>query len=275
MLGWRRGEDEGGYDDVTDALAASEAAGAVAAAVGELPDAERDALLLVAWEGLTYADAAAALGIPVGTVRSRLNRARGRLRELFDLTGEHRPDAVMSDHPGDPALFKRRKEELMAAVQGTPTEAPAPTATRMYPRLAYRDEVAALDYLTRVFGFTERREARMGSGGPDDPMLAWLEFGDGLVMIGRAGPDTERVHRIFSPSDVGKATAMINVDLVNIDDHYAKAVAEGADITMPIEDAFYGSRRYEANDLEGNRWHFSETFESIRARGGTAPGDGD
>jgi RNA polymerase sigma-70 factor (ECF subfamily) len=54
----------------------------VASAVSELPDAERDALLLYVWEDLGYEEIAAALDVPVGTVRSRLNRARVRLREL-------------------------------------------------------------------------------------------------------------------------------------------------------------------------------------------------
>jgi RNA polymerase sigma factor (sigma-70 family) len=53
----------------------------VAAAVAALPHGERDALVLAVWEGLTYEEVAAALGIPVGTVRSRINRARRRLRE--------------------------------------------------------------------------------------------------------------------------------------------------------------------------------------------------
>ncbi len=35
---------------------------------------------------------------------------------------------------------------------------------------------------------------------------------------------------------------------------------------MPIEDAFYGYRRYEADDLEGHHWHFNEPLASIRAR---------
>jgi len=50
--------------------------------VRELPPGERDALLLHAWGELSYAEVAQALEIPLGTVRSRLNRARGRLREL-------------------------------------------------------------------------------------------------------------------------------------------------------------------------------------------------
>ena len=47
--------------------------------VGRLSAGERDVVALVAWEGLDYASAAAALGVPVGTVRSRLSRARNRL----------------------------------------------------------------------------------------------------------------------------------------------------------------------------------------------------
>jgi uncharacterized glyoxalase superfamily protein PhnB len=136
----------------------------------------------------------------------------------------------------------------------------------MYPRLTYADEVAALEYLTRVFQFTERREARMGSGDDEEGMLAWLEFGDGVVMIGRATAAAREVHHLYSPGDVGHATVMINVAVNDINSHYEHALAEGATITMPIEDAFYGFRRYEADDLEGHHWHFTESLEAIRAR---------
>jgi RNA polymerase sigma factor (sigma-70 family) len=49
-------------------------------ALADLPEAHRDVLTLWAWEGLGYEEIAAALGLPVGTVRSRLHRARARLR---------------------------------------------------------------------------------------------------------------------------------------------------------------------------------------------------
>ncbi len=52
-------------------------------ALAALPDDDRAVLLLVAWEGLTPAEAAIALGIPPGTARSRLHRARARLRQLL------------------------------------------------------------------------------------------------------------------------------------------------------------------------------------------------
>lgn len=50
-------------------------------ALETLPPSERDALLLFAWADLTYRDIATALEIPVGTVRSRLHRARRAIRK--------------------------------------------------------------------------------------------------------------------------------------------------------------------------------------------------
>jgi RNA polymerase sigma-70 factor (ECF subfamily) len=62
----------------------------VADAIDSLPDSEREALLLFVWEELPYESVAEALDLPIGTVRSRLNRARARLRELLEPTGKGR-----------------------------------------------------------------------------------------------------------------------------------------------------------------------------------------
>jgi RNA polymerase sigma factor (sigma-70 family) len=62
----------------------------VADAIEALPGDERDALLLFAWEDLSYQSMAEALELPIGTVRSRLNRARARLRELLEPKGKGR-----------------------------------------------------------------------------------------------------------------------------------------------------------------------------------------
>lgn len=56
-------------------------------ALNQLPDEQREVLLLVALEELSYADIAATLGIPIGTVMSRLSRGRERLRLIMN--GEH------------------------------------------------------------------------------------------------------------------------------------------------------------------------------------------
>lgn len=53
-------------------------------ALGHLADEQREILLLVALEEVSYADVAAMLGIPIGTVMSRLSRGRERLRRIME-----------------------------------------------------------------------------------------------------------------------------------------------------------------------------------------------
>ncbi|TDD87393.1 RNA polymerase sigma factor [Actinomadura rubrisoli] len=72
------------FADAADArLVADSARRPLAAAIAGLPAAQRDVLLLVTWEGLTYDEAARALGVPEGTVRSRMNRARNKVRKAL------------------------------------------------------------------------------------------------------------------------------------------------------------------------------------------------
>lgn len=66
---------------VDQRLDAAALAPALRRALAELPSEERELLLLISWEQLTPGEAAVAVGIPAGTARSRLHRARGRLRE--------------------------------------------------------------------------------------------------------------------------------------------------------------------------------------------------
>jgi len=178
-----------------------------------------------------------------------------------------RPDNALPDEPGDPAQFSSRKHRLMAGIDDH--EHPEILSTPdVYPRLAYNDEYAAIDYLSRVFGFAEIREARQTHG---EHCLAWFRIGTGVVMVGHMNGE---VHQIYSPTQTGLTTVMINVYVANVDDHYASAVAEGAYITTPLADTFYGERRYEATDPEGHRWNITERFDSIRKRSSHQP-DGD
>ena len=61
--------------------------GDIDAAIRRLPGEQREVLLLVALEQLSYGETAQALGIPLGTVMSRLYRARERLRTLLSGDG--------------------------------------------------------------------------------------------------------------------------------------------------------------------------------------------
>jgi uncharacterized glyoxalase superfamily protein PhnB len=179
-----------------------------------------------------------------------------------------RPDRMLPDDPPDPEVLTREKARFMSAIAGADAKTERRPHPSIYPRLAYLNEVAALEFLIRAFGLTERREARMDY---PDGMLAWLEIGDGVVMIGKAGEDH---HGLHSPLDVGRTTVMVNVYVQDIDAHYRRARAEGARIVMELEDMFWGDRRYEALDPEGHRWHFAERLADIQSRQAGAPGSG-
>ena len=78
-------------DDVSGRLDDAARIKALHRALADLPGPELEVLALCVWSGLSYADAAEALHVPVGTVRSRLSRARAKLARLTD--GElRRPD---------------------------------------------------------------------------------------------------------------------------------------------------------------------------------------
>ena len=82
-------------DETVGRLADEAQMAEVQAVVEQLPDHERDVLALCAWAGLDYDEAAIALAVPVGTIRSRLSRARTHLQELIDANGhELRRDVV-------------------------------------------------------------------------------------------------------------------------------------------------------------------------------------
>jgi RNA polymerase sigma-70 factor (ECF subfamily) len=88
-------------DDVASRLDAETTMGAVRAAVSGLNQREREVLALCVWSGLGYREAAEALGVPIGTVRSRLSRARRKLEELAP--GPASPAPAAGREPGGPA----------------------------------------------------------------------------------------------------------------------------------------------------------------------------
>jgi uncharacterized glyoxalase superfamily protein PhnB len=127
----------------------------------------------------------------------------------------------------------------------------------MYPILGYRNLAAANDWLCRVFSFEPLEIMRDESGAY---VHVELRLGDGVIMptTQSQDPDTD------NPWSQPLTTQGLYVTLDGIDAHYARAVAEGAQILRPLADTDYGSREYTARDLEGNLWSFG-TYRPGRA----------
>jgi RNA polymerase sigma-70 factor, ECF subfamily len=76
------------------------------AALMALPPAQREVLILIGGSGLSYEEVASICGCAIGTVKSRVNRARNRLAKLLlvDSVSEFGPDAVVQATVGSPRL---------------------------------------------------------------------------------------------------------------------------------------------------------------------------
>lgn len=78
----QRHDDSGtGIDDALAHLLARERGDALLTALAQLPAGYREVIALIEFEDFSYADAASIIGCPIGTVRSRLSRAKAALRE--------------------------------------------------------------------------------------------------------------------------------------------------------------------------------------------------
>lgn len=84
---------------VAERLDAGDAVPRIAAALATLNHGDREVLLLYAWADLSYLDISHALDIPIGTVRSRLNRARRVMREQLDKSEHYQEDDRDILHP--------------------------------------------------------------------------------------------------------------------------------------------------------------------------------
>lgn len=133
---------------------------------------------------------------------------------------------------------------------------PPEGSPRILARLAYDDADQAVAFLREAFGFHELEEARVVDG--DGIALTEITVVDSKIMIGRAG-----AHGLASPQRFGGYTQALIVFVDDVDGHFARAKAAGANIVSEPEDQFWGDRRYEALDPEGHLWSFHEHIRDV------------
>lgn len=129
------------------------------------------------------------------------------------------------------------------------------------PMIAYENGPAAMDWLARAFGFTER--TRMTE--PDGRLShGEMEAGDGMIMMATPSPHYHGPKRHRDESEAARRWSEVPyiidgvlVYVENVDAHFQRARAAGATILSEVESGVNG-KRYRAEDLEGHRWMFVE-----------------
>ena len=89
---------------------------------------------------------------------------------------------------------------------------------------------------------------------------AQLRYGNGMIMLGSAGTHGGGFDELMAmPGDIGgRETQSAYVIVEDPDAHHERAVAEGAEIVMPLVDQDYGGRGYSCRDPEGHLWSFGD-----------------
>jgi uncharacterized glyoxalase superfamily protein PhnB len=122
---------------------------------------------------------------------------------------------------------------------------------RIVPALRYRNAKAAIDWLCKAFGFAKKMVV---PGEGDSIAHAELVLGNGMIMLGDV--ETEYGHLVAAPLKGQSVTQGLYVIVADVDGHYARAKAEGAEIVLELKTQNYGGRDYTCRDLEGHVWTF-------------------
>ena len=118
----------------------------------------------------------------------------------------------------------------------------------IFPLLRYDDARAAIDWLCMAFGFTVKFS--VPESGPF-VRHAQLLLGDQLIMVGSCRDDG-----MVSPKSTGVSTQAICAYVPDVDAHYERARAAGAEITAPPKNTDFGAREYHVMDVERHPWTF-------------------
>jgi uncharacterized glyoxalase superfamily protein PhnB len=122
------------------------------------------------------------------------------------------------------------------------------------PYLLYEDVDAALSFLSKAFGF---KEVLRYTGEEGYVNHAEMRLGDGTIYLGDPGAQYR------NPKKLGQETVGIYALVEDVDAHYERAKAAGAEIREEPTDQEYGERRYTAVDPEGHHWFFAQPTHEV------------
>lgn len=141
------------------------------------------------------------------------------------------------------------------------TQVQTATAT-MFPFAHYQNGTAAIDWLVEAFGFESRGVTQSPDGGI---VHAELALGPSVFMLDDQGGEG---FGIKTPGELGAVSGGVYVYVEDVDAHFARAKAAGAEIVREPAETSYGAREYMARDLEGHLWSFGTYLPSASSEDG-------
>lgn len=124
------------------------------------------------------------------------------------------------------------------------------------PSFRYRDAPAAISWLVRMFGFTERAVYP----GPENTIAhAELALGDGMVMLGSATNRNPHADYMALPAEInGRITSPTYLVVADCEPVYARVQQAGVDIVSEMRTMDYGGKAFTVRDPEGYMWSVGE-----------------
>jgi uncharacterized glyoxalase superfamily protein PhnB len=125
---------------------------------------------------------------------------------------------------------------------------------RILAHLAYEDVGAAVEWLTTAFGFRERTWVRHAS--PDGRISrTQMDVVDSVITLGEPS--------VHADSPKRGVSSMLYVYVDDVDEHFERARAAGAQIVLELQDRPWGDRTYQAADPEGHQWLFAQHVRDV------------
>jgi PhnB protein len=125
---------------------------------------------------------------------------------------------------------------------------------RILAHLIYEDVGTSVDWLCRVFGFSERAWIR--HTGPHGRISrTQLQVLDSVITVGEPSVHGDSPRRGVS--------SMLYVYVDDVDAHYSRALAAGAQIVSELRTQPWGDRGYQVRDPEGHQWTFGQHVSDV------------
>ncbi len=137
---------------------------------------------------------------------------------------------------------------------------PIPEALPMLtPHLVVRDAAAAIEHYKAAL---DARETFRTLGPDGRVMMCELMIGDARVFVVDEFPE----QRAFSPTTLGGTPVALHLFVARVDDVFARAVAHGMTVEIPVTDFFWGERYGQLRDPFGHLWGLASRIADLSPR---------